>query len=148
MILSSLKGNNKKTIRIIAAATTFILICLGVQQFFFQPPSFDEVMRQGAAELNKNCPLLVSQQMKLDKVVASPDNVFSYNYTLLNFEKSEIHADTLKKYIEPCIINEVATNPDMKNLRESKASLTYSYTDKNGVFVLKLLVTPDKYSDR
>jgi len=145
MILSSLKGNSKKTIRIIIGAAIFIIACFVVQYFLFRPPSFDEVMRQSAIESGKNCPILVSQQMKLDKVVAMPDNVFSYDYTLLNFEKSQVNEDTLKKYVEPCIINEVKTNPDMKNLRESRVTFAYSFMDKNGELVLKLLITPDNY---
>ena len=147
MILSSLKGNNKKITIIIAGASIFILACFVVQQLFFQPHSFDELMRQTAGELNKNCSIVINQQMKLDKVVALPDNVFAYNYKILNFEQSQINADTLRKYVEPCIIVDVATNPDMRNLRENKVTIAYSYMDRNGVLILKLIITPDKYSN-
>src|SRR5436190_110888 len=110
MILSSLKGNNKKTIRIIIGAAIFIIACFVVRYFYFRPPSFEVALRQAAIEPGKNYPILVSQQMKLEKVVAMPGNVFSYDYTLIHLEQSQINADTLQKYIEPCIINEVKTN--------------------------------------
>ncbi len=52
---------------------------------------------------------------------------------------------TVKKYIEPGIINNVKTSNDLKVYRDNKTTMIYNYRDKNGVFVLKLSVTPDMY---
>lgn len=124
---------------------SFVLAYWGVQQIFFKPPSFDKVMMEAASELNKTCPIMVDQYTRLDNAVALPDNVFQYNYTLVDIIQSEVNLDTVRKYIEPGIINNVKTNPDLKIYRDNKTTMVYYYKDKNGVFVFKLAVTPKMY---
>ena len=59
--------------------------------------------------------------------------------------KAEINLDTVKKYFEPGLINNVKTNPDLKTYRDNKTTMIYSYRDKKGEFVVKFSVTPDMY---
>ena len=136
---------SKKLIGLVVSAIAFGLSYWAVQQIFFKPPSFDKVMMTAASELNKTCPIMVDQYTRLDNALALPDNIFQYNYTLVNIAQSEVNLDTVKKYIEPGIINNVKTNPDMKIYRDNKTTFVYYYKDKNGVFVLKFSVTPDMY---
>jgi len=135
----------KKVIGSFVGVAAFGLSFWAVQYFFFSPPSFDKVMMQAASELNKTCPVMVDQYTRLDNAVALPVNSLQYNYTLVDALKSEVNLDTVKKYIEPGIINNVKTNPDMKIYRDHKTTFIYYYRDKNGEFVLKLSVTPDMY---
>lgn len=88
---------------------------------------------------------MVDQYTRLDNAVALPDNAFQYNYTLVDIIQSEVNLDTVRKYIEPGIINNVKTNPDLKIYRDNKTTMVYYYKDKNGVFVFKLAVTPKMY---
>ena len=88
---------------------------------------------------------MIDQYTRLDNTVAFPNKSFQYNYTLINMDKSEVNLDTVKKYIEPGIINNVKTNPDLKIYRENNTTMIYNYRDKNGVFVLKIAVTPEMY---
>ena len=140
-------NKNKKTLGAVVGIITFGLSYFAVQQIFFKKPSFDKAMMEAASEINKTCPIMVDKETRLDNTVAMPDNVFQYNYTLVNLTSAEIHPDTLRKYIEPNIINTVRTNPDMKIYRDSKTTMAYSYRDKVGEFILKILVTPDKYAN-
>ena len=141
------KNKRKKTIGIIVGMVAFGLAYFGVQQIFFKAPTFDKAMMQAASELNKTCPIMVDQDTRLDNAVALPDNIFQYNYTLVNLDKSEVNLDTVKKYIEPGLINTVKTNPDLKLYRDNKVTMAYNYRDKSGVFVLKISVTPDLYAE-
>jgi hypothetical protein len=102
-------------------------------------------MMMAASELNKSCPIMVDKVTRLDNAVALPDNVFQYNYTLVGFDKSQVDEATIRKAIEPGLFNNVRTNPDLKVYREHKTTLAYNYRDKNGSFILKILVTPDLY---
>ena len=99
----------KKTFGVIVGVITFGLAYFGAQQMF-KAPSFDKAMMEAASELNKTCPIMVDQDTRLDNAVALPGNIFQYNYTLVNYEKSELNIDTVKKYIEPGLINSVKTN--------------------------------------
>ncbi|MCC6690963.1 MAG: hypothetical protein IT235_05470 [Bacteroidia bacterium] len=142
---TSTQHRKKRIIGSIVGIIAFWLAYWGVQQLFFKPPSFDKVMMQAASELNKTCPLMVDSETRLDNAVALPDNAFQYNYTLVNITKAEVSIDTIKKYVEPIIINNVKTNPDMKIYRDKKVTMIYYYKDKNGEFAHKFSVTPEMY---
>ena len=88
---------------------------------------------------------MVDQHTRLDNAVALPDNTFQYNYTLVDITKSEVNLDTVKKYVEPGILNNVRTNPGMKTFRDNKTTFIYYYKDMKGEFVFKYPITPDMY---
>lgn len=142
------KEKKKKPVgAIVGAIIGVIAVALSnyvVQQIFFKPPSFDKVMMTAASEINKTCPIMIDQYTRLDNAFALDDKL-QYNYTLINVEKSQVNPDTVKKYIEPGIINNVRTSPDLKIYRDNKTTMIYNYRDKNGVFILKFSVTPDMY---
>ena len=141
------KGKSKKIIGTIVGILAFGLSYVAVQQLFFKPVTFDKAMMEAASELNKTCPVMVDEETRLDNAMALPDNIFQYNYTLINLDKSQVNIDTVKKYIEPGLINNVKTNPDLKVYRENKVTMAYNYKDKNGVFILKINVTPELYAE-
>ncbi len=149
--VSPLKPVNTSKIRVknyVAAIAGILFAVIGFfiyKQIFLSPPSFDTLLMQSAGELNKSCPIMVDEYTRLDNAVALPDNGFQYNYTLVSLEKSEVNADSVKKYIEPGIISNVKTNPDLQIYRDNKTTMVYYYKDKNGAFFLKISVTPDMY---
>ncbi len=104
-------------------------------------------MMKAASEINESCPIMIDKDTRLDNTIALPDNIFQYNYTLVNLEKQEINVGELKNYIEPNVINNVKTSPDMKDYRENRTTMVYYYKDKNGEFVLKINVSPEKYEN-
>jgi hypothetical protein len=140
-------NTKKKAIGAATGAIAFAVAYFAVQQLFFKPASFDKEMMKAASEINKTCPMMVDQDTRLDNAVALPGNILQYNYTLINLDKSEVNVDTVNKYVAPGIINNVRTNPELKVYRDNKVTMDYAYRDKNGVFVLKISVTPDKYAD-
>jgi uncharacterized membrane protein YvbJ len=141
------KKSNKNIIiwGIIISIIVLGLSFFGIQQIFFKPPYIEKLMMITASELNKTCPIMVDKYTRLDNAVAMPDNSFQYNYTLVTLTKAEVNIDTARKYIEPGIINNIKTNPDLKYYRDNKITMIYSYRDKNGEFVMKFSETPDKY---
>jgi ribosomal protein L40E len=139
-------GNKKKQLLgSIVGMVAFALAYFAVQQRFFKPPSYDKIMMLEASELNKTCPIMVDQFTRLDNAVALPNKTFQYNYTLIGIDKSQLNPDTLKKYMEPGILNNIKTNPDLKMQREHKTTMIYYYKDEKGVFVHKFIITPDMY---
>jgi hypothetical protein len=140
------KGKRNKILGTIVGIVVFGLAYVAAQQFF-KSPSFDKALMEAAGELNKSCPFMVDQDTRLDNAMALPRNIFQYNYTLVNLDKSDVNIDTVKKYFEPVLINNVKTNPDLKLYRDNKVTMAYNYKDKNGVFVLKINITPDVYAE-
>jgi hypothetical protein len=130
--------------RIIAIASV-LFIGLLFQQC--AAPSFDKAMMQAASELNKTCPIMIDKETRLDNAVALPGNVFQYNYTLVNAVKDSIDLKSFEDYMQPLILNIVKTNPDLKLFRDNKVTMTYSYNDMNGVFITKISITKDLYTE-
>jgi hypothetical protein len=139
------KLTSKNLLGSVVGIVAFGLAYFLVQQVFLKPPSYDKVMMKAASELNESCPMMVDQYTRLDNAVALPGNIFQYNYTLVDMTKAEVNLDTVKKYFEPGIINNVKTNPDLKLQRDNKTTMVYNYRDKNGIFVVKFSVTPELY---
>ena len=137
--------SKKKIIPTLVGIIAFGLTFFAVQHFFFKKPSFYKVMVEASSEINKTCPLMVDQNTRLDNTMATPDNVLIYNYTLVNVEKQDIDIDEMKNFIEPNVINNMKTHPDMELYRDNRTTMTYNYKDKNGVFILKINVSPEKY---
>jgi hypothetical protein len=131
----------KSTIGIVVGVVAYFL----VKQFLFPPVTFDKAMMEAASELNKSCPITVDAETRLDNAVALPDNIFQYNYTLINYAREELDIEVVKSNIQPGIINNVKTNPDLSAYREHKVTIAYYYKDKNSDFLFKILVGPDLY---
>ena len=134
----------RRPLSVLIGSFAFLSVYLLVQQLFLKP-SFDKEMMKAASELNKSCPIMVDRETRLDNAIALPNNIFQYNYTLVNFEKSMLNADTIKNRMEPGLINNVKSNPDLKTYRNNNSTLAYNYRDKNGEFVLKISITPEMY---
>jgi len=107
--------------------------------------SFDEVIKASVKEVNKTCPFMSDSETRLDKAIAVPGNIIQFNCTLVNYAKSELNIEEFKKVVEPILIKNAKTSPQASVFRKYKTTMNYSYVDKNGVFLLLISITPDKY---
>src|SRR5207342_3201144 len=101
------KSAKKKILPGIAAAIAFAVTYFAVQLIFFKPASFDKAMMTAASELNKTCPIMVDKETRLDNAVALPNNILQYNYSLINYDKSQVNEAVLRKAITPGLVNNV-----------------------------------------
>ena len=139
---------NKNVKLIVFSAIGLLIGYLGSQYLidtFFKKPNIEEILIQVAEEMNKNCPITLDGDTRLDTTMGGPGKSFSYFYTLVNYSKEEINQDTLITYLKPNIINNVSTNPQMAIFRENEITMNYNYKDKEGVFLFVITVTPDNY---
>jgi len=137
--------DKKKHISTLISAAVGLLVMVLIQQYVFKTSSYDKQLMQAANEINKSCPVMVDHETRLDNAIALPDNVFQYNYTLVNLEKKDINIPEIKNYLKPKILNTIKTNPDLKFFRDHKTTMSYSYNDKNGIYLFKLTFTADQY---
>lgn len=132
---------------VIVGIVVLVLAFNAGKELFSKQSAFDKVLIQTSDEINKSCPMMIDQETRLDNTDAIPGKILRYNYTLLNLEKSQINVDTIKKYVDPTILNLVRTSPDLKIFRDNKTTFKYLYKDKIGVFVYELSVTPEMYTN-
>lgn len=130
---------------IIGILITVPVLFFGVR--YVMKPSLDSSLTAMSHEINKQCPILVDRETRLDNAAVLPDKVFQYNYTLINLSKEQVDVDEAQKVIEPNLISAIKNNPDMKDFRDNKVKIIYSYRDKNGQFLFKILITPEMYNN-
>ena len=135
----------KKQIGVLIGIIAFFISFYAVQQLFFKAPLFDKAMMEVASEINKSCPIMIDAETRLDNAIALPNNVFQYNYTLVDIDKASTDTLGMRKILEPNIIKYVKTNPQMRPQREHKTTVNYYYKDKTGAFLILISVTPEKY---
>ncbi len=91
----------------------------------------NSVLMHAASELNKNLPMMVDSETRLDSTVGI-NKQFRYNYTMINFLESEIDVPAFKEAMSPYVRNGVCTTEEMKVFVTNDVPVTYAYFDKDG----------------
>ncbi|HTK82392.1 MAG TPA: hypothetical protein VL633_08890 [Bacteroidota bacterium] len=104
--------------------------------------SMDDNLARFAAEANKNLPVMVDKETRLDATEFGGNKRFIYSYTLVNYSKSDVDTSLFRKSMQPTLISNYKTNPQMQTLRDENVILHYQYKDKQGEFLVELVVSP------
>lgn len=97
-----------------------------------------------ANEFNKNCPMLVDKETRLDNLMAMPGKTLQYNYTLVNYNKADIDTVKLKEAIMPGMVQMMKTSPELKYMRDNNVKMKYYYKDKTGAYLMTIQLAYDK----
>ena len=106
---------------------------------------FDRNLMETANQLNKNLPIMLDSETRLDSTMALPDKKFSYYFTVVNYSVDELDIENFENIMEPKILNNIKTNSDLKQFRDNKVTMIYFYKDKNGNEIIKFEFTYDEY---
>jgi hypothetical protein len=102
-------------------------------------------VKKASDEINKQCPLTIDADTRLDSTNATDNPVgLVYNYTVVSKEKKEIEAQltAVKKMVKKQTEDNISKTTELKFYKDNKIPLTYSYKDKNGVFLFDFTITP------
>jgi ribosomal protein L37E len=142
------KSTNKKKLVQSLIIVVFVVISANlVPKLFSKTDLIDKEAMKTASEINKNCPIMIDAETRLDNTMAFPNNIFQYYYTLVKIGKDNADTLQLKNYIEPVLLNLVKTNPQMQYQRDHKWTLIYQYKDKTGLYLFSVNITPEMYSN-
>jgi hypothetical protein len=108
---------------------------------------FQKILNQTAEDMNKKCPQTVDAETRLDNVIALPNEI-RYSYTLVNYDIAALNVDTFNALMEPTLLNNAKTNPDLKIFRDNKTIMTWVYNDKSGKFITKISATEKDYQTK
>lgn len=109
--------------------------------------SFKKEMLKDAEEINASAPMMIDDITRLDNAEVIKSNIFRYNYTLVNHTKSDPEIKELIERMESRITTLVKDSKKLEPYKKNKITMSYSYQDKNGVFLFRIDITPDKYTD-
>jgi hypothetical protein len=128
------------------------ICCMGLivsSMIFIPRPSKEELFSRTLVKIsnsvNEQCPMVLDKDTRLDTTMAGPGNRLTYYYTLVNYLKSELDSEELKKNIKPNLINNAKTNKDMESFRLNRIELIYIYRDKENIEILRIAIQPDEY---
>jgi len=107
--------------------------------------SLEGQMELVAETTNKNCPAMIDTETQLDNLEVLPEKVFQYNYTLIHYDRSQIDTLQVKNTISQNIVSSLKGNPQLKFQRDNNITLKYQYKDKNGAYIMSIIVTPEMY---
>ncbi|TGK53849.1 hypothetical protein EHQ16_17535 [Leptospira kanakyensis] len=136
---------NQTVIFSISLVISMIGFKLLFANFWNKNPSFEDLLRSTANDINRNCPQTVDKDTRLDNVAVFPNKRFQYNYSIIAYTASEIDIQILEKNLYPVILNTIKSSPDMKLFRENEVTLVYSYRDRMGNYVFSMEFKPSDY---
>lgn len=95
-----------------------------------------------ASDLNKTLPMMVDKETEWLSAIGV-QNVFIYNYRMVNHSVENIDPQKFNELIRPNIINAACTTPETKQQFLAKGvTLRYTYADKDRRHITSIDVTP------
>ena len=102
----------------------------------------DEALVKATDQINKQLPMTVDRDTRLDLTVAGPGRRITYHYTIVTARASDIDTSDFKQAMDSHLRNSVCTSPDMRVLIKNDVVVAYSYRGNDGRHVFKIEITP------
>lgn len=135
---------NKKILIPGAILLSFALL-ITIYIVFLRSTSPDRAVLRFAKEMNSHCPYMADSETRLDKVNALADNTLHFNYTLIYHVKDSLPVENMKNYMEPMILDKIKSSPTLNKYINKNLTWVYSYNDRNGDFLFKIVYTPESF---
>ncbi len=98
-----------------------------------------------AADLNTFTPIMLDQYTRFDNATVDEDNVFRYNYTVLNSSNPDSLIEVVSISLKENIKNELSTNPQLFFFKKNNVIIEYVYKDENNQVIRLLQINPEDY---
>jgi len=132
-------------VKIFGIVVTIVMVAVLAQKIFVKGSTRDREVADFVKGMNKTCPSMVDPETRLDKVFASSDKNLQFNYTLISMIKDSLPIASLKRYMEPLILEKIKNSGTLRRFVDKDLTWIYSYNDKNGEFIFKVTYTPDMF---
>jgi len=107
-----------------------------------QRVTIDEAIVKMANELNKQLPMAVDRDTRLDSISPGVGRQFTYYYTFVNSRSQDFDRAAWHREVSHLLRNKVCTNTDMEVFFKNGVSVSYSYQGKDGGHVGKVTISP------
>jgi len=116
-----------------------------IKKLFFTNSTFDRQLYSLSQEINQSTPIMIEENIRLERTSVKRGEIFVYHYTLVNIEKGSFDEEELKEFFRGQILENIKNNPDLEYFRENQASMVYAYQDKNDAHLFDLRFTAEDY---
>lgn len=124
--------------------TVFILSLLLIQ-CGSDDKTVNKKLSQMAADINVSTPVMLDQFTRFDKAEVSDDNVFRYNYTVLNSSNPDSLIQVVSLNLTESIKREFSTNPELLFFKENNVVIEYVYKDESSKVIRLFSINPEEY---
>lgn len=110
--------------------------------------SFNTEIQDIANDTNRQLPTMVDNATRLENVSIHTGKVYQYNFTLVNVVKGNFDNYNFKKNQKPKLVSgvrQMSKKTGFDFFANNNVTFSYSYKDKNGNFLLNILVKPSDY---
>ncbi len=121
--------------------TAFLLIVVTVNAIC-QNGSVNNKLNQIAVILNKNIPIQIDSNTRVDSVIVLPEDTLVYKCTLL---RKDLNPGQIKNILEQQMTNAFKHSPNFKGYSDYNVSLRYDYYNDEKLLLFSIFITPDKY---
>ena len=90
-----------------------------------------------AAMLNKNGPVMLDEETRLDSVTTFSSYII-YNNTMINYSVEQLDTNQFTTLLQDIVIKPLCGNKDLKAFKEYGVTMVYRYLDKSGNFICEL----------
>jgi len=109
---------------------------------------YEEVLRRNAEAMNRKCPIVVQDGVRLDSTSAGPGKRFTYYYTLIGQSRDSVDARSMENRLRPILTENLRTSRSLEVLRKNRPDVDYRFLDRKGRLVLSIVVRPEEYAGR
>ncbi len=132
-------------LKILGIIVIIVIVAIAGKKIFIKGDTKDHDVADFVKGMNKTCPTMVDPETRLDKVLATSDNNLQFNYTLIHTIKDSIPIASLKKYMEPLILEKIKNSGTLRRFLDKDLTWIYSYNDRNGEFIFKVTYIPEMF---
>lgn len=122
-----------------------VFISIFIIQCGSDEKAINKKLSQMAADLNDSAPVMLDQYTRFDFAEVDDDNVFRYNYTVLNSSNPDSLIQIVSANLKEKIKREFSTNPQLLFFKENNVRLEYVYKDEGNQVVSLLHINPEDY---
>lgn len=109
------------------------------------PPSPSEVVYAASRESNKNLPMMIDSETRLDSTVPGPGSTFSYLYTMVNYSSASIDPDFVAS-LAPQVVHKVCTSTEMRKILSLGVTTFYIYRGNDGTEIGRIRINQNDCS--
>ena len=143
--------NRKKYLPLILGVGVFVIGFFATQYFLSSSEeakiATEKALVNAATEINKQCPMMVDENTRLQSVMTLPNNTLQFSYILVNVVLIDVSDDleSMKETLKSGHITDLKNNQDLEVFRKNKTTMVYYYYDRDGNSILEITITPDLY---
>src|SRR6187402_412403 len=139
------KTNKKLLIRKVLKIVTVVVLVSVAQYYYTKNKSVGKELTALVTKYNNACPMMISNDIRMESVNTLPHNTIQYDFTLVSVQKESIDIKALKKSVETEILTSSKTNPSLEAFRDNGSTVIYNYKDSNEKELFKITLTPEMY---